>query len=130
MTWKHLILGAIHNTDTGGHRRAEEMFEELKLLVSWRPPEDLLKSCKEWRQRCKVCTSVHSQPQAEARFQAVKSCKPYYRLQIDLLEVKPAGEDGERYLLTVVCVATRYPYLRCANSRDAPETAVMLLQQQ
>lgn len=126
MTWKHLILGAMHNTTTGAHRRAEEMFEELKHLVCWWPPENLMKSCKEWRQRCKLCTSVHSTPQQEARFQAVKSCKPFYRVQIDLMEVKPAGEDGERYILTVVCVATRYPFLRATSGRSAPDLALLL----
>lgn len=126
MTWKHLILAAVHNTATGAHRRAEEMFNELKWLVVWWPPEDLLKACKEWRQRCKLCTSVHGRPLEEARFQAVKSCKPFYRLQIDLMEVKPAGEDGEKYLLTAICVATRYLFIRAATCRDAPYLALLL----
>ena len=102
------------------------MKAELSQLVAWWPPESLDKACKEWRQRCKLCTSVHSRPQEEARFKAVKSCKPYYRLQIDLLEIKPTGEDGERYVLTCICVATRYPFLRTAKTRDAPYLALLL----
>jgi len=126
MTWKHFVLGAMHNTVSGAHRRPEEMHEELKQLVCWWPPEGLLKACKEWRQRCNVCTSVHSHPTAEARFQAVKSCKPFYRVQIDFMEVKPQGEDGERYLLTLVCVATRYLFIRVTKTRDAEQTALLL----
>ncbi len=47
-------------------------------------------------------------------------------MQVDLMEIKPAGEDGERYLLTVICVATRYLFLRAAKSRDAPDLALLL----
>ncbi len=37
MTWKQLLLGSVHNTVTGYHRRAEDMYEELKALVSFFP---------------------------------------------------------------------------------------------
>ncbi len=47
-------------------------------------------------------------------------------MQIDLMEVKPTGEDGEKYILTCVCVATRYIFLRAATSRDAPDLALLL----
>ena len=43
MTWKHFILGSMHNTTTGAHRRAEEMHDERKQLVSWGPPGKLVK---------------------------------------------------------------------------------------
>ena len=126
-TWKHVILGAAHNTLTGAHRRAEEMFEGLNELVAWWPPEDLLKACKEWRSRCKICASIHGRPTAEPRFQAVKSCRPFYRVQIDFMEVKPEGEDGEKYIFTVICIATRYLFLRAAKNRMAPYLALLLL---
>jgi len=127
MTWKHLILGSMHNTISGAHRRPEEMHHELSRLVAWWPPEELLKACKLWRDRCKLCTSVHGRPREEARYQAVKSCRPFYRLQFDLLEIKPSGENGERYLLTSVCVATRYPFIRATTTRDASVLALLLL---
>jgi len=127
MTWKHLMLGSMHNTVTGAHRRAEEMYVELNKLVAWWPPEDLMRACKEWRKRCKLCTSVHCRPQEEAHFHAVRSFRPFYRLQIDLLEIKPTGEGGERYLLTTICVCTRYPFLRATGTRDAPDLALLLL---
>ena len=111
----HVVFGAGHNTLIGAHRRAEEMLEGLNELVAWWPPEDLLKACKEWRSRCKICASIHGRPTAEPRFQAVKSCRPFYRVQIDLMEVKPEGEDGEKYIFTVICVATRYLFLRAAK---------------
>eukprot|EP00974_Lingulodinium_polyedra_P051227 4926901-Lingulodinium_polyedra.AAC.1 len=43
------------------------------------------------------------------------------------MEVRPAGADGERYIMTVVDIATRYIFLRTAVTRDAPELATILL---
>ena len=51
MTWKHLLLGAVHNTSTGHHRSAHGMQVELEELVSWWPPEDLRKDCEPWYDR-------------------------------------------------------------------------------
>ena len=57
VTWKHVFLGAVHNTVTGQHRTAREMHNELARLVSWYHPEALLKHCVEWRERCKLCST-------------------------------------------------------------------------
>jgi hypothetical protein len=50
-----------------------------------------------------------------------------YRLQIDLLEIQPGGANWERCILAVICVDARYPFFRCATSRDAPDLATLLL---
>ena len=43
------------------------------------------------------------------------------------MEIKPAGEDGERYILTTVDVAARYAYFRATPTRDALCLAELLL---
>ena len=48
-------------------------------------------------------------------------------LQIDLIEIKPTGVQGERWILTCICVATRYPLLRVTSTREAPELAELLM---
>jgi transposase InsO family protein len=127
MSWKHVLLGAVHNTVTGQHRNAQEMHDELKSLVTWWPPEDLLKDCKTWRSRCKLCVSVFCRPHEEPAFQAVRSFRPFYRLQVDLIEVRPSGTLGEKWVMTVICVATRYIFLRTCTTRDASELAMIML---
>ena len=89
MTWKHLLLGAVHNTITGGHRNAANMLTELNQLVVWWPPEMLRRDCATWVARCKLCTSVHHQKKQEPMHQSIRSYKPFLRIQIDLMEVKP-----------------------------------------
>ena len=59
MTWKHLLLGAVHNTSTGHHRSAQDMMSDLEQLVSWWPPEDLRKNCETWYNRCKLLSLIH-----------------------------------------------------------------------
>jgi len=49
------------------------------------------------------------------------------RMQIDLMEVRPTGTNGEKYVLTAICVATRYLFLRALASREAPEVAIMIM---
>jgi hypothetical protein len=127
MTWKHLILASAHNVTDGHHRSPSDMYDFLLKVVCWFPPESLKKDCQTWRDRCALCTSVHNRPRHEAPFHAVRSMKPYLRMQIDLMEVKPSGSEGERYILTTICVATRYPFLRTAITRDAPYLALLLL---
>jgi len=43
------------------------------------------------------------------------------------MEVKPEGENGEKYVFTLIDVATRYPWLRLCSSRDASYLASLLL---
>ena len=73
MTWKHLLLGAVHNTSTGHHRSAHDMAAELEQLVAWWPPEDLRKNCETWYERCKLCIATHRRPRDEAPFAAVSA---------------------------------------------------------
>ena len=127
LSWKHVMLGAVHNTVTGSHRRPQEMHDELVKLVAWWPPDHLLRDCKEWRGRCKVCTSVHNRPREEAPYHAVRASVPFFRMQADLMEVKPTGAEGERGVMTAICVATRYIFLRRCRTREAPEFAFILL---
>ena len=60
-------------------------------------------------------------------YKAARSYKPFSRIQIDLMEVKPEGQGGERYIFTLIDVATRYPFLRCTPTRDTVELACLLL---
>ena len=57
----------------------------------------------------------------------VHSHKPFFRMQWDMMEVKPTGENGERYVLTAICPATKYPFLRALVTRDSDVVAEAML---
>ena len=60
-------------------------------------------------------------------YKSIIEHKAFVRLQIDLMEVKPMGQDGERYIFTIIDVATRYAFLRTLATRDAIDLCAMLL---
>ena len=60
-------------------------------------------------------------------YKAVRSYRPFLRIQIDLMEVKPEGQGGEKYIFTLIDVATRYPFLRCTATKGTIELACLLL---
>ena len=91
MTWKHLLLGAVHNPITGLHKKAVDMASELDRLVAWWPPESLRPDCKKWVERCRLCTSVHWHQRQEPMFKTIIEHKAFARLYIDFMAVEPTG---------------------------------------
>ena len=94
------------------------MQKELSALFVWRPPERLAADCKSWVARCRICALVAVRPARSPAQRAVRDWRPYARLQIDFMEVRPEADDGERYVFTVIEVATRYPFLRAMKTRE------------
>ncbi|CAE8623312.1 unnamed protein product, partial [Polarella glacialis] len=125
MTWRHLLPGAVRNASA--RRGSKDMADELCKIVAWFPPDRLRPDCELWVSRCKHCVGVHRKPQGAPPSRPVIEGRPFYRLQIYFMEVRPEGVNGERYILTAVCVATRYPWFRVLTSRDAADSAAMLL---
>ena len=70
ITWKHVLLAAVHNTATGSHKNHKEMQIELNSLVMWWPPEDLGKDCRTRVGRCKLCVTAHGKSCSEPAYQA------------------------------------------------------------
>ena len=126
MTWKHLLLSAVHLTPTGPHLRPAEMVNELRECLFWNPPEKLRHDCELWTSRCKSCVSLFKRPLGDPPSKAVTEFRPFYRIQIDLMEIRPTGETGETHILTCSCVATRYVFLRCCMGREHHEIAERL----
>ena len=52
--------------------------------------------------------------------------RPFQRVQIDLMEIRPTGANGETHILTALCVATRYPFFRTVVGRDQILVAIQL----
>lgn len=127
MTWKHLLLASVHYTSTGLHRVAKDMVSELQSIVAWKPPSKLRQDCETFANRCKSCTAVHKRPPHHPVPKPILEHRPFHRIQIDLLEIRPSSELGHTHVLTVVCCATRYTFLRPLQGREAAEVAEALM---
>ncbi|CAE8640728.1 unnamed protein product [Polarella glacialis] len=127
MTWKHLLLASVHNTATGAHKGSQEMYEELSDIVAWFPANGMRSDCQKRVDRCRHCVGVHRRPIGQPPPKPVLEFRPFYRIQIDLIEIRPKGEDGETHILTAVCVASRYPFFRNIVGRESTTVAETLL---
>jgi hypothetical protein len=125
MTWRHLLLAMAHNGSA--HRRAEEMAVDLSSSFNWNPCEHLRRDCETWTGRCKACVAVHRRPRAQPALLPVRDATPFRRMQIDLCEINPVGEGGERYVATIVCVSTRCVFFRTLTTRDSSAIAAVML---
>ena len=126
MTWKHLLLGTVHNTRAAAHLSSADMCSELSRLVFWWPPEHLRRDCDTWVDRCRHCVATYRKPKYTPTNKSVLSFRPGHRVQFDLMEIKPVGEEGETHILTAVCVSTRYAFFRTCRGRDQVDIAAKL----
>ena len=120
-----MLLGSVHNA--AAHRGVNDMVTELKSCVAWFPPERLKPDCQLWFDRCKHCMAVHRRAAGDPPNISVMERRPFFRMVIDLVEIQPSGTDGERYVLTCICVATRYPFFRTMTTRESEVIAENLL---
>lgn len=71
--------------------------------------------------------AVHRRPVDERIRKPILEYRPFLRIQIDLMEVRPKSEEGFTHVLTVCCVATRYVFFRNMQTRDSSDIAEQLL---
>lgn len=71
--------------------------------------------------------AVHRKPRAQPPNVSIIESKPFFRVLVDLVEISPTGVDGERYVVTFICAAAKYPCFRCSTSRDTEDLAWILL---
>ncbi|CAE8584544.1 unnamed protein product [Polarella glacialis] len=126
MTCKHLLLASVHSTSTSVHKHAKDMASELCTLVAWQPLEKLRADCQTFVERCKSCSAVHHQTSYTPVSRPIIVRKPYARMQIDLMEIRPTSEEGYAHLFTACCVATRYIFMRPVITRDMGELAEIM----
>ncbi len=104
-----------------------DMVAELTKVVLRPESFSLQKDCQTWWDRCLHCATVHKMPHGEAVRRPILESRPFYRCMLDFMEINPEAENGEKYLLTFICVATRYLFLRACLSRDSQDCAFVLL---
>ena len=105
MQWKGLLLAVTYSLV---HVNANGMMAVLDYAVAWSPPGGLRKDCLAWVDRCRVC-SVQGVTKPISKLRSTGAPKPGYRMQMDTMDARPPGVNGETLVLTVVDVCTRYP---------------------
>ena len=92
MTWKHLLLGAVHNTITGLHKKAADMTSDLDRLVAWWPPKSLRPDCKNGLSDADcapLCTGTNAKNPCT---NLSSNAKRLYDYGLTLLRLNPRGK--------------------------------------
>jgi len=130
-TWRHYLLFLIHNSLEGGHRSAEQLYPRVRTLVYWPKLESDLHHWAD--QICLPC----SRRRRAGRIGYFKMRKlrggPFRWVQMDLVgPISPAGIGTGgvkcRYILTYICVFTKFVYFRPITSKDSRDVAEAVLQ--
>ena len=125
-TLRHYLLFQLHHSLAGGHRPAGELFPLARRMLYW---EHLGKDIHHW---CDEICLPCSRRRRTGRIGYYKMREirggPFRWCQVDLVgPINPPGEGKYRYILTYICVFTRYVYLRPVQDKSAEEVAQCLL---
>ena len=123
-TWVDLITQDAHHTATGGHQSAKDMYQALRGQVWW---EGMRNDCRRCYLRCKQCLAHKVTARPAVRVRSVAGKRPFLRCQMDVYKVNPPGEGGVCALLSVICVYSRYIFLRPLKLIDAEAVGEALM---
>lgn len=126
LTWPAVMCGLAHFTPHGGHATPTGMMDNLWGVVYWGSREGMYKSCQTVYLRCRACTAQKKPAKVPARLRRNRQRRPFVRIQIDLYEVTPQGEEGETHVFTAFCVHCRFPFFRNQKGKTAKATAASL----
>jgi len=123
---RHFILFQVHHSLAGGHRSARELLPLLRRLVYWRGLGlDLHYWCDEI---CLPC--ARRRRSGRIGYYHMRSAKgsPFRWVQMDLVgPITPLGDGKYAYVLTYICVFSKYSFFRSLESKDAPCVAQALI---
>jgi len=123
-TWVDLVTQDAHHTLTGGHQSAKDMYHSLKGQVWW---EGMRASCKRTYLRCRQCLAHKVTAKPAVKVRSVAGRRPFLRCQMDVYKVNPPGEGGVCAVLSLICVYSRFVFLRPLRIVDALGVAEALL---
>ena len=100
-----LAMKLAHDLPTSGHPGVNGTIERLKRFAYW---PTLNKDVKEYVKRCRVCLKTKSCSNRAPILRNPEVQRPWDRLNLDLIGPLPISTDGNKFILSVVDVLTRY----------------------
>jgi len=104
------VLVTAHSSILGAHMGYTKTLEKVQSCFYW---PGITTDIKRYCQSCHICQITCSKGAVrKAPMQISKlSDYPFQNIAIDLVgELIPASKRGHKYILTIICLATRYPY--------------------
>ena len=120
------VLDVAHKGLAGGHFSHNKMVASLQPHFTW---PGIRKDARQYCRTCPECQKAgrHLKQKAPIATTPIISV-PYERLACDLVGPLPRTKRGFNYILTVMCLGTRYPYAIPLKKVDAISVAEGLLE--
>ena len=123
-TWRRWALFQAHSSLPGGHLKFEKALPRLAAAAWW---ESMSKDLADWCGACVTCLKDRV-PRKVSLNRSEHVQVPFDTVQIDLQgPIVPPSEEGWRFVLTAICVYTRYPSLRGSCTKTKQEVARVLV---
>ncbi|XP_076049636.1 uncharacterized protein LOC143030371 [Oratosquilla oratoria] len=107
--YRHTLIALSHESSLAGHLGVRKTAGKLLTHFYW---PSLKRDVAEFCRTCDVCQRVGKPNQVipRAPLQPIPAfCKPFSKIIIDCVGPLPRTRRGNSYLLTIMCVATRFP---------------------
>ena len=101
------IMRIAHSSLTGGHFSSRKTEGSLKRVFTW---PGISRDAKNWCKTCPDCQKVARAVNVKAPLHPLPVIStPFSRLAFDLVGPLPRTKSGHRYLLTCICLGSKYP---------------------
>jgi len=122
------ILKAHHDNILAGHRGVDATYELIRRNYFWL---NMLTDIYEYVQSCETCAAVKTSHRGTAAgLRPIASplpTQPFGMISMDFLGPLSETDDGNKYILVVNDIATRYPVTFATKTADASEVADILV---
>eukprot|EP00158_Paraphelidium_tribonemae_P008302 Partr_v1_DN28545_c0_g1_i5_m73313 putative to reverse transcriptase len=119
----------VDNTHRGvGHLGWLQVYENMKQRAWW---PGMRNDIKEWIMRCPDC-QIHSRDDLQVHEEAHImnwELKPFERWSLDFVGILPTTESGNRWIITAVDHATRWPIARALKNATHDEIAKFIYEE-
>lgn len=125
LKFRGLMLQNAHDAPTSGHRGERITYEILRDYAYW---PHMLRDVKEYCQGCLICAQFKpSTPTHRAPLQKRGIAMPWSNLQMDFIGPVTRSYRGNRYMLTVTCLFTKYVECIPAPNNNSDTCAALLI---
>ncbi len=118
------ILEIAHNKS--GHFSARRTKEAISRLFTW---PGIAKDCEDYYLKCLKCLRKNKRGSMKAEMiERPAISEPFECIAVDIVGPLPKGKGGCQYILTCVCMSSRWPEAVPLKTQSARETAEALIQ--
>lgn len=125
---RHTVLGLAHDSIMAGHQGTSRTLARIAEEFFW---PGMQSDTKRYVKSCDVCQRTFPKGRVgKAPLGLMPTiATPFHRVAIDIVgPITPASSDGNKYVLTLVDMATRYPEAVALKTVDTIQVAEALLE--